>query len=343
MTQPLDPRIAFPAAVAPSVDAPVAGDIPGRDNLPAPDSYALVTGPTGTLGVNLIRELVMHRVAVYAVCRPDSPRLANLPVHPLVRVVPCALDALSTLPERIGRPCDAFYHLAWMGAYGAARDDVALQQQNVAFTLDAVRAARQLGCKTFLGAGSQSEFGPVSGRLSPELPCLPVTGYGKAKLAACQQSAALCASLGLRQNWCRILSLYGPYDGKHTMVMQLLAALLRGERPACTAGDQIWDYLYAKDAARAFRLVAERGAPGAVYCVGSGQTRTLRQYICAIRDAVDPALPIGFGELPYYPHQVMHLEADLTRLTADTGFLPQYAFEDGIRETVAWARANLPR
>ena len=32
----------------------------------------------------------------------------------------------------------------------------------------------------------------------------------------------------------------------------------------------------------------------------------------------------------------MHLEADISNLTADTGFIPQYSFEDGIRETVEW-------
>jgi len=40
----------------------------------------------------------------------------------------------------------------------------------------------------------------------------------------------------------------------------------------------------------------------------------------------------------YYPNQVMHLEADNTALTADTGFVPQYTFEEGIQETIQWMR-----
>ena len=69
-------------------------------------------------------------------------------------------------------------------------------------------------------------------------------------------------------------------------------------------------------------------------------TRRLREYIEAIRDAVDPQIELGIGELPYYPNQVMHLEADISSLTADTGFVPEYSFEDGIQETVVWAQKN---
>ena len=86
--------------------------------------------------------------------------------------------------------------------------------------------------------------------------------------------------------------------------------------------------------------MAEKGRDGAVYCFGSGKTRLLREYIEALRDAINPTLPIGFGEREYYPNQVMHLEADITTLQRDTGFYPEYTFEHGIRETIEWYREN---
>ena len=134
--------------------------------------------------------------------------------------------------------------------------------------------------------------------------------------------------------------MYGPHDKAHTMVMSTILKMLDGQRVQFTKGDQIWDYIYNKDAARAFRMIAEQGKDGTVYCFGSGKTRRLREYIEAIRDAVDPQIELGIGELPYYPNQVMHLEADISSLTADTGFIPEYSFEDGIQETVAWAQKN---
>ena len=47
---------------------------------------------------------------------------------------------------------------------------------------------------------------------------------------------------------------------------------------------------------------------------------------------------IGIGDLEYARRQVMHLEADISELTADTGFLPEVKFEEGIREILRVAR-----
>ena len=66
-----------------------------------------------------------------------------------------------------------------------------------------------------------------------------------------------------------------------------------------------------------------------INCVGDG-----------LRDAIDPALPLGLGNIPYGPQQVMFLQADITQLAADTGFAPRTAFADGIRATIAWAKTQ---
>lgn len=300
----------------------------------------IITGPTGAVGVSLIQELIAHDVEVTAICRPKSKRLGSIPQHPLVHVVECGVDRLLSLKGQLPCGYDTFYHFAWDGTYGDSRQDMYLQANNIIYTLDAVHLAHAAGCTAFVGAGSQSEFGHVEGTLHPGMPCEPDNGYGIAKLDAGRMSRLECHKLGMRHEWCRIVSLYGPFDGPHTMVMSGIYKMLRGERPQYTKGDQVWDYIYSKDAARAFRLVGERGRDGSIYCFGTGKPRLLRDYILAIRDAVDPELEIGLGELPYYPNQVMHLEADISNLTADTGFVPQYTFEKGIRETVEWARGN---
>ena len=66
--------------------------------------------------------------------------------------------------------------------------------------------------------------------------------------------------------------------------------MLDGKRASYTRGEQLWDYLYRKDAAKAFVLAAQRGKDGRVYPVGSGMVRPLSDYIKDIRDAVNPEL-----------------------------------------------------
>lgn len=297
---------------------------------------AVITGPTGAIGRALIAELVRRGVRVLAVCRPGSARLRAIPDDSLVRIVECDLGRLDTLPNLISEQYDTFFHLGWASAFGAAaRNDMDAQTGNIRSALEAVRTAHALGCAVFVGAGSQAEYGRVEGLLRPDTPCFPENGYGMAKLCAGQMTRIECEKLGLRHVWARVLSVYGPGDGAGTLISTLIRALLGGEKPSCTEGGQQWDYLYSADAARAFFLLAERGRHGGVYPLGGGAVRPLKDYIRAVRDAIDPALPIGFGEIPYASNQVMYLCADLAALTADTGFTPGTSFEEGIRLTIA--------
>ncbi|MBQ9098571.1 MAG: NAD(P)-dependent oxidoreductase [Clostridia bacterium] len=295
---------------------------------------AVITGPTGAVGTAICRELATHGIRVYAVCRPDSARLSAIPKHPLITVVYCDISKMCELPAIISKGADAFYHLAWAKTTGAGRNDMPAQIDNVKYTIDAVRAAHALGCKVFIGAGSQAEYGRVEGVLKPDTPCFPENGYGIAKLCAGRMSRIECESLGMDHIWARILSVYGPGDGAGSMVSSVIRQLLAGEKPALTAGVQLWDYLYSEDAARAFRLMAQRGVSGKTYPLGGGKAVPLKQYIKTLRNVIDPKLPLGLGDIPYGPLQVMHLEADIASLREDTGFEPSTSFETGIRATI---------
>ena len=301
---------------------------------------AVVTGPTGAIGTALCKELADNGIAVFAVCRPNSPRTASLPKHENIHVIPCDVTELALLPERIAGGADAFFHFAWANTIGPGRNDMPAQIENIRYTIDAVRAAKSLGCQVFLGAGSQAEYGRVEGVLKANTPCFPENGYGMAKLCAGQMSRVEAQMLGIDHIWCRILSIYGPGDGPATMISGVIRQLLDGQTPKLTAGVQQWDYLYSADAASAFRLMAQHGISGKVYPLGGGSARPLKTYIEELRDAISPMLPLGFGEIPYGPLQVMHLESDISELTLDTGFMPKTAFVDGIRMTIEAMRGN---
>lgn len=300
---------------------------------------AIITGATGAIGMALLQELIACGTEVLVLCREGSVRNTQIPQHPLIRTMECSLDKISELvTEPLGK-YDVFYHFAWEGTTGSARNDMFLQNRNVKYALDAVELAARLGCETFVGAGSQAEYGPVQGKLSPETPTFPVTGYGIAKLCAGQMTRERAHQLGMKHIWVRVLSVYGPFDGKQSMVMSGIYRLIDGEIPAYTKGEQQWDYLFSRDAARAFRMVGEKGSDG-VYCLGSGRVRPLREYMELIRRAVDENAQIGLGKLPYAENQVMYLCADIQKLTEDTGFLPEVSFEEGIAETVKWCREH---
>lgn len=122
------------------------------------------------------------------------------------------------------------------------------------------------------------------------------------------------------------------------MVMTALHQFLAEEETAFTPGEQEWDYLYSKDAGRAFYLIGEKGKDGSIYCVGSGKARRLYEYIYQIRDVANPKATPGIGKKAYGVQPVMHLCADISSLKNDTGFEPAYEFSGGIREMVRWMK-----
>lgn len=300
----------------------------------------VVTGATSMIGVALIEECLRHDIEIYAVVRSSSGKAGRLPLSDKIHLTDCSLEDLSDLPGRIPGGCDTFYHIAWGNTGEARNKSTELQSRNIFYTLQAVRAAAELGCRRFIGAGSQAEYGPMDvEKISPNSPVNPSTPYGASKLAAGHLAGMLCRELGMECIWPRIFSVYGKYEKETTMVASGLRKMLAGEPTEFTPAMQRWDYLYSRDAGRAFYLIGEKGKGGSVYCVGSGQARPLKEYIEEMAALTGAGKP-GIGAKPYPPGAVMNLCADIGTLTGDTGFIPEYTFEQGIRETIEWIKAG---
>lgn len=299
----------------------------------------------------LIEFLSDRNIEVLAVVRGDSKRKGQITQSKHVAIVECALEEMIVLPQRVKemiqkknwdkkQTIDVFFHFAWDGTFGDSRDDMYLQNRNVKFALDAVDAAAELQCELFIGAGSQAEYGRYEGKLDASVPVFPENGYGIAKLCAGQMTRIRCRQKGMRHIWTRILSVYGPFDGSGTMVMSIIKKMLNNERASCTKGEQMWDYLYAKDAAKMMYLIGCYGISGKVYCLGSGIAKPLKTYIEIIRSVVNPKAIVGYGDIEYAPKQVMYLCADIQELIEDTRYVSDYTFEMGIQETVDWEKAQ---
>lgn len=299
----------------------------------------LVTGATGFVGSHVAAELVGRgdEVAVLRRAGGDAWRIAGL----LPRVTTIAGD-LSDVGASAGAieafAPEAVVHLAWAGVAKSRRDDREQMEANIDGSLALLRVAARAGCRAWVALGSQAEYGPQGRRLDESAPLAPRSLYGRAKVEACERSRRLAEGLGVRFAWLRLFSAYGPADGPATLVSYVIGALLRGDRPALTSGEQPWDFLYVGDAAEA--IAATAAAPGAegIYNLGSGRAVRVREAVEMIRDRIDPRLPLGFGEVPPGAEAPRHLEADIGRLAGATGWRPRTDLGDGLARTVDWFR-----
>lgn len=298
--------------------------------------HVIVSGGTGVTGNALVRLLVDSGVEVSALVRPGSQRKGNLPMSPLLHTVECGMDeyfqAESLLQDKAW---DAFFHLAWDGSMGRNkvnnRNNMYLQLQNVKYMLDAVELCGRIGCPLFVATGSQAEYGVKQEPICEETVEDPQNGYGIAKLCAGRMSRIRCRELGIRHVWIRLFSIYGPYDGAHSMIDTGIKNLREGKSLQYTPGEQLWDYLYSADAARAIVLLAEKGSDGETYCVAAGHSRPLYEYIREMHEVVAPDIKPLLGAVPYGPEQVMRLEVCTDKLQ-NLGFEMKYTFMEGIRK-----------
>ena len=299
----------------------------------------VITGPTGGIGIFLIKKFIDKGISVTAICRPQSQRIGNIPKNELVDIIECDLSELDQLIGKV-QPADVFYHMAWDGTFGRSRNDMHTQIGNLSACIKAVQLASSLKCKKFVGVGSTNEYGDINAKKRPDMSCNPNNGYGIMKYCAGKMAAVESERLGLEYNWCRIGSAYGPYTAMHTLVSGALSKILKGERVQFTKGEQRWSFIYNEDVANALYLVGLRGKDKATYNVAGSESDELKNYIIQMRDMVNPTLEIGIGEIPYYENQVFNIEADISSLMTDTGYIPQYTFEEGIKETIKWIESR---
>lgn len=299
----------------------------------------VITGATGAIGHALINCLIEQEIEVLVIIHKGSNRLDTIPDSPYVKRLFGELNELSTIDvTEYAKDYEVFYHFAWDG--GKYRQDFERNIQNVEFTLQSIELAKKLGCKKYIGAGSQAEYGiqsvPLSGKTIP----LPKTAFGAAKLLAGVVGQKKAEELHMEYIWVRILSVYGPYDGMQTLVSSLIKDLLMGQSKKLSKCEQMWDFLYSDDAARAMKLIGERGINGKVYTLGSGVARPLRDYVDIIHAYVNKEVTLQIGAIPYAADQVMYLCADISELTKDTGFKPEVTFDSGIEKTVKWMKST---
>lgn len=306
---------------------------------------AVITGATGMIGVALTQLLVERNIQVLAVVRPKSLNIDRLPKSKFLQVIECDADNMQDLEEKVNEKYDAFFHFAWEGTTAATRGNIQGQTKNIVNTMNAIAIAKSLGCKKFIGAGSQAEYGIAKEKLTAELACNPLTAYGIAKYAAGRMGMLYARDLGIDYNWCRILSVYGIWDNSSTMIMTALHKMINGEACNLSTCDQIWDYLYCTDAAEAFYSVGEKGVNGKVYLIGSGAScgggKPLKEYVDMMYAIVgNKKSKLNFGAVPTTANSVRYLFGDIGELTRDTGFLPSVNFETGIKKTLEWIKSR---
>ena len=267
----------------------------------------------------------------------------------------------SLLPKDL----DAIIHFAWDGVGSKGRENPEIQEQNLLMSKGFYQWGLQRGVKYFLFAGSQAEYGRGT-RENPQ----PVSAYGKAKLSFSlyglsggkgeegysfqkQERKPLNFTEKIKQGKeqepqmdfldLRIFSVYGIGDHESTLVQTLVQAVLAGQSMDLSPCSQMWNFMEARDLARAIAFLLEGGFGSGTYDLCGKESRPLKDYVLEIealgkaflekkegKKAWSTSL-LRFGERASNAEGPVDLKPSVKDLY-DRGFQEKISFSKGIEE-----------
>ncbi|MDR3541821.1 MAG: NAD(P)-dependent oxidoreductase [Desulfosporosinus sp.] len=293
----------------------------------------VVSGATSFIGVHLLNLLLSdENNHVFAVVRPNSPNNNKLRPHRNLTVLELSLQEIENLLSRISIPVDVFYHLAWEGTRAPARDDKLLQENNYQCSIKAIKVACELGCKCFVGVGSQAEYGECRGKITENYKVAPLTEYGKAKLRTCEDGRKLADRLCVKFVWARLFSVYGKGDFEGTLIMSVIKKMIKNKNIPLTECTQSWDFLHVLDAVNALLLLSS--APSGVYNIARGVSRPLKDFVYEMLRLTMSNSVLEFGVMPYNTEGMVSFEPEVDKLISVARWAPEISFAQGVNEII---------
>lgn len=178
-------------------------------------------------------------------------------------------------------------------------------------------------------------------------PYAPSSPYSASKASSDHLVRAWLRTYGLPTIVTNCSNNYGPYHFPEKLIPLVILNALEGKPlPIYGKGDQIRDWLYVEDHARALYKVVTEGKIGETYNIGGhNEKRNLEvvQTICSILDSLVPKATPYAEQITYVADRPGHdrrYAIDASKMSAELDWQPQETFETGLRKTVEWYIAN---
>lgn len=201
----------------------------------------------------------------------------------------------------------------------------------------------------FLHVSTDEVYGSLGedGLFTEETPYDPSSPYSASKAASDHLAKAWHRTYGLPVVVSNCSNNYGPFHFPEKLIPLITLNALEGkELPVYGRGDNIRDWLFVEDHARALLLIAATGLPGETYNVGGRNERTNLEVVHAICDELDRIRPadrprrelIRFvADRPGHDHRYA---IDATKLETELGWRAQATFNTGLAKTIRWYLEN---
>lgn len=302
----------------------------------------VVTGGAGFIGSHFLKELIKRG----AIVRTHTNKSALQFEDPNIEVIQ-NID-LTNLEDCI-KLIDGFdyvIHCAGKIAHpSTVATDIQISLSQLVIIGNVLDACAKTGIKRFLDLNSSTGYPDIRKPIKEEEywvgePYHSYYGYGWMRRYREKLMEHVSKFSKLEIALARCTAIFGPHDNFDLKTCHVVPALIKrissGENPLIVWGkpDVVRDFLYVKDVVNACLLVMEKGESMRPYNIGSGKAITVGDIVNSILKGTGKNPEVIYDESK--PTTIPFRMVSTERLTQELGFVPEYTFEEGIKETIEW-------
>jgi dTDP-glucose 4,6-dehydratase len=214
-------------------------------------------------------------------------------------------------------------------------------ETNVKGTQVLLEGAKKHGIQRFVQVSTDEVYGSIDGgRFAEESPLSPNSPYSASKTAADLLCRAYFKTHRVPVMVTRCTNNLGPYQFPEKLIPLVITNALE-DKPVPVYGDglNIRDWIFVVDHCRALDAVIQKGKPGEIYNIGSGNEKTNLELIRKLLELLDkPQSLIQF--VTDRPAHDRRYALDCAKIATELGWKPAYSFEKALSATVDWYLKN---
>lgn len=299
----------------------------------------LVTGATGFIGANLVRELVSLGQNINVIVRDRKLNWRIADIADKMNIFECDITdpKLQEIVDEV-KP-EYIFHLAGYGNLPHEDDIYKMIDINLKGTINLLKAVSKNLFKLFINTGSSAEYGVKDQPMKESDMLMPINNYGVIKSAI----TLYCQKEAIRNNLpiinFRLFTPFGYFEGKNRLIPDVILSALEGRPIKVSNPAHVRDFIFIEDVIRAYiQAVKMQHNPGEIYNIGSGTQYSVKDIVEKILEITKSKSAVQWGAVAKQARYIepKKWQANMSKTKKMLNWESSDTIDSGLSKTIQW-------